>query len=51
MEIASKKPHPTQKWAGNSVEEVRIMCVRHGHGQFLSPAEYVKHIGGGDKMQ
>ncbi|XP_039034677.1 ninja-family protein AFP3-like [Hibiscus syriacus] len=27
-------------------EEVRIMCVCHG--SFLSPAEFVKHAGGGD---
>ncbi|XVF03185.1 hypothetical protein REPUB_Repub04eG0239500 [Reevesia pubescens] len=27
-------------------EEVRIMCVCHGN--FLSPAEFVKHAGGGD---
>ncbi|MED6207327.1 hypothetical protein PIB30_034745 [Stylosanthes scabra] len=27
-------------------EEVRIMCVCHG--DFLSPAEFVKHAGGGD---
>lgn len=27
-------------------EEVRIMCVCHG--KFLSPAEFVKHAGGGD---
>ena len=27
-------------------EEVRIMCVCHG--TFLSPAEFVKHAGGGD---
>ncbi|KAI4381385.1 hypothetical protein MLD38_007457 [Melastoma candidum] len=26
--------------------EVRIMCVCHG--KFLSPAEFVKHAGGGD---
>ena len=27
-------------------EEVRIVCVCHG--SFLSPAEFVKHAGGGD---
>ncbi|CAK9186209.1 unnamed protein product [Ilex paraguariensis] len=27
-------------------EEIRIMCVCHG--SFLSPAEFVKHAGGGD---
>ncbi|KAJ8774701.1 hypothetical protein K2173_017147 [Erythroxylum novogranatense] len=27
-------------------EEVRIMCICHGN--FLSPAEFVKHAGGGD---
>lgn len=27
-------------------EEVRIMCVCHG--SFFSPAEFVKHAGGGD---
>lgn len=27
-------------------EEVRIMCVCHG--SFMSPAEFVKHAGGGD---
>lgn len=27
-------------------EEVRIVCVCHGN--FLSPAEFVKHAGGGD---
>ena len=27
-------------------EDVRIMCVCHG--KFLSPAEFVKHAGGGD---
>lgn len=27
-------------------EEVRIMCVCHGN--FLTPAEFVKHAGGGD---
>lgn len=27
-------------------EEVRIMCVCHG--KFLSPAEFVKHAGGGE---
>lgn len=27
-------------------EEVKIMCVCHGN--FLSPAEFVKHAGGGD---
>ncbi|KAK4758775.1 hypothetical protein SAY87_020076 [Trapa incisa] len=29
-------------------EEVRIMCVCHG--SFLSPAEFVKHAGGGDVL-
>ena len=27
-------------------EEVRIVCVCHGN--FLTPAEFVKHAGGGD---
>lgn len=30
-------------------EEVRIVCVCHG--SFLSPAEFVKHAGGGDVAQ
>ncbi|KAJ4826089.1 hypothetical protein Tsubulata_015185 [Turnera subulata] len=30
-------------------EEVRIVCVCHGN--FLSPAEFVKHAGGGDVAQ
>jgi hypothetical protein len=29
-------------------EEVRIVCVCHGH--FLTPKEFVKHAGGGDDV-
>lgn len=30
----------------NAAEEVKIVCVCHGH--FLSPAEFVRHGGGGE---